>query len=98
MNCMINTVGIRGCGIDTAPLFPLYINSLAGVSMKIMDKIADEETKTFKGVWDELNERAANRFEHEVNKIQGEMYKLCKLSEVVDFGKLLEADTIVPSN
>lgn len=94
---MVNTVGIRGCGIDTAPLFSIYINSLAGVSMKKMDSIADEETKTFKGVWDELNERAVLRFEHEVNKIQNESYKLCKISQVVDFGRLLQETEIAPS-
>lgn len=95
MLCMVNTVGIRGCGVDTAPLFPLYINDLAGVSVKKMDAIADEESKTFEGVWDELNTRAASRFEHEVNKVQGEMYKLCRLSEVIDFGRLLEETEIV---
>lgn len=97
MLCMINTVGIRGCGINTTPLFPAYINDLAGVSIKKMDMIADEESKTFKGVWDELNIRAAFTFEHAVNRIQNQSYKLCRLSQVIDFGKLLEADEIPPA-
>lgn len=90
MQCLISYVGIRGCGIDTAPLSTIYINSLPGVSMKMMDKIADEETKTFMGVWDEINQRAALRFESEVNRIMNERYKLCSYNQVINLGKVLD--------
>ena len=98
MQCLIDFVGIRGCGTQTTPPSGLYINSLPGISMKMMDKIADEETKTFMGVWDEINIRAALAFENKVTQIMTEDYKLCRIQEVINFGKVLTTDVIAPAS
>ena len=42
MNCLTDYIGLRGC-TDSDPISGLYINDLAGISLKSIDAIADNE-------------------------------------------------------
>lgn len=62
-NCLIGYVGLQACGgVYEEPLSGLYINSLPGISLESIDKIADSEQITYVGVWDDVQQQAKVRF------------------------------------
>lgn len=61
MDCLLNYIGIRGCG-EEAPASNQYINTLPGISLESLDKIADSEQITYKGVWEDVQAEASTRF------------------------------------
>lgn len=61
LDCFTGFIGLQGCQ-QSEPESGLYINSLPGITLERMDKIADAEQKTYKGVWDEVEKRALLRF------------------------------------
>lgn len=85
MECLIDYIGIRGCGNNT-PESGLYINSLPGISLESIDKIADAEQITYKGVWSEVQIEASQRFYLDfINEIT-KCYKLtpyCDYEEII---------------
>lgn len=72
MDCLKNYIGISGCGwVPPVPIAPevladvfsgLYINQLPGISLKSIEKLADEEQKNFLGVWEDVQTRALLKF------------------------------------
>lgn len=71
MDCLKDYIGIKVCG-DETPGSGLFINSLPGISLESIDKIANEDQITYAGVWSDVQDEAAVRFEMdfitEVNK------------------------------
>lgn len=62
MTCLIDYIGIRGCSNET-PESGLYIDSLPGISLESMDKIADSSQQiTYKGVYKDAQVEASERF------------------------------------
>lgn len=61
MECLIDYIGIKVCGNETSPSGQ-FINSLPGISLESVDKIADSEQITYAGVWKDVQAEAANRF------------------------------------
>ncbi len=72
MDCLKDYIGIQGCGAPV-PLAPpgetlsdvfsgLYINQLPGVSLKSIEKLADEEQQNYLGVWADIQRRALLKF------------------------------------
>lgn len=62
-DCLIDYVGLQACGgVYEEPLSGLYINSLPGISLESIDKIADSEQITYVGVWDDVQQQAKVRF------------------------------------
>lgn len=61
MSCLTDYIGLQLCNED-APESGLYINSLPGISIESMDKIAESEQVTFKGVWTDVQDVAWTRF------------------------------------
>ncbi len=49
--------------------------------MKRLDKIADEETITFLGIWDEIQNRGIRRFVSRVKAGYKELFGVCSLSD-----------------
>lgn len=70
MTCLNDYIGITDCG--TVPASGLYINSLPGITIESMDKIATEDQLSYLGVWNDVQKEAAVRFKAdfiaEVNK------------------------------
>lgn len=61
MDCLLDYIGLKICGTETSAS-GLFINSLPGISLESIDKIADSEQITYKGVWNDVQTEAAARF------------------------------------
>lgn len=61
MSCLTDYIGLQHCSNGT-PESGLYINSLPGISIEVMDKIAESEQITYKGVWNDAQTEAYQRF------------------------------------
>lgn len=61
LDCLIGYVGLKICG-DEVSQSNLWINSLPGISLESIDKIADSEQVTYRGVWNDVQTEAAARF------------------------------------
>lgn len=92
MECLIGTVSLIGCG-DSIPASGYSVNSLVGISLKSVEKLADEEQKDYTGVMDDVEARASKRFPIDVAaKIQAR-YKLNLIPENIDLGKVVDTTT-----
>jgi hypothetical protein len=94
MNCFIDLVGVRECNVD-APTGG-WINELAGISLESIDRLADSEQVTFKGVWSDVQREAARRFQSDFMTAVSECYELnayCDYEEMAcdNITKLLPA-------
>jgi hypothetical protein len=61
LQCLTGYIGILGCG-TTEPGSGLYINSLPGITMGMIDGIADSEQITYIGVWKDVEKRGLLKF------------------------------------
>jgi hypothetical protein len=85
MECLIGYIGLKVCGNETSGSGQ-FINSLPGVSLESIDKIADREQITYKGVWDDVQTEAANRFYIDV---VNELTKCYQLQPYCDYEDLI---------
>lgn len=75
LECFTGFIGILGCNAQT-PGSGLYINSLPGVTLEMVDKIADSEQITYKGVWAEVEQRGILRFRTALMAKLNECYQI----------------------
>lgn len=75
LECFTGFIGILGCNAQ-APGSGLYINSLPGVTLEMVDKIADSEQITYKGVWSEVEQRGILRFRTALMAKLNECYQI----------------------
>jgi hypothetical protein len=75
IECFTGFIGILGCNSAT-PGSGLYINSLPGVTLEMVDKIADAEQVTYVGVWQEVEQRAILRFRTQFMAKLNECYQI----------------------
>lgn len=73
MTCFIDYIGLSFCaGVYESPASGIYINSLPGLSLESIDKVADQEQLNYKGVWDDVQANAIQQFKidliAEINK------------------------------
>jgi len=61
MDCLTDYIGLRVCGTETSDSGQ-FINTLPGISLESIGKIADNEQLTYKGVWNDAQVEAGNRF------------------------------------
>lgn len=61
MDCLFDYIGLKICGTETS-VSGLFINSLPGISLESIDKIAESEQVTYRGVWNDVQTEAAARF------------------------------------
>lgn len=85
LDCLINYIGLKVCGSETAPS-GLYINSLPGISLESIEKIADAEQLTYVGVWNDVQTEAAQRFYIDVIT---ELTKCFELQPYCDYETLI---------
>lgn len=67
MVCLVDYIGLKTTG--AIPASGLYINSLAGMSTELADKIANSEQITFMEVWKDVQTRAFLRLQNDVVNI-----------------------------
>lgn len=89
MNCLTDWIGIIGCTTIT-PGSGIYINSLPGISMESIDKIADADQITFQGVWDDVQLRALKRMDVDLSNQFRKKYKISKVKQSIDLLKLYD--------
>lgn len=75
VECFTGFIGILGCNTST-PGSGLYINSLPGVTLEMVDKIADAEQVTYLGVWAEVEQRGILRFRTALMAKLNECYQI----------------------
>jgi excinuclease UvrABC ATPase subunit len=87
LSCLIGFIGLRYCDEEPGPYDPaIYLNSLPGITIESLDGIAEEEQKTFKGVWADIQTNAARQFKIDVINQLRKCYKLnteCNYEELV---------------
>lgn len=90
MECLTGYIGIKVCGTETSES-GLFINSLPGISLESIDKIADSEQITYAGVWNDVQAEAAARFYIDVVSAISECYSInpyCDYEEIICNNKL----------
>lgn len=84
--CLIDYIGFQACGgVYESPLSGLYINSLPGISLESIDKIADSEQVTYMGVWDDAQKEAGVRFKIDFITEVTKCYKITRSCDYEDF-------------
>lgn len=61
MSCLDNYIGLKICGGEISES-GLYINSLPGISLEMIDASAESEQITYAGVWRDAQEEAWPQF------------------------------------
>lgn len=95
LTCFIDFVGLSYCpGIYEQPGSGLYLNSLPGISIESIDKIADSEQITYLGVWEDVQKSAVAQFRIDV---VSEINKCFKLDRSCDYDILIcnNSETLV---
>lgn len=98
MECLRDYIGIKGCSFAT-PASNMYINTLAGMELAMIDQIANADQSNAVGVWADIQERAIARFRLDViGKLSGfnQRYKLRQITQTVDLGKSTSTTTQAP--
>ena len=91
MNCLPDYIGIEGCS-ETTSDSGYYINRLLpGITLESIDKIAQADQVTYKGVWDDVQARAALRFEADVIRAFQSRYQIRNISQSIDLLKFIDA-------
>lgn len=87
LNCFINHIGLSFCeGVYNAAPSGIYLNSLPGINIEYIDKIADSEQITYLGVWDDVQNSAVAQFKLDV---MSEISKCYKINKDCDYEELI---------
>lgn len=90
LSCFIDFVGLSYCaGVYEQPGSGLYLNSLPGISIESIDKIADSEQITYLGVWADVQSSAVAQFRIDV---MAELHNCFKLDRGCDYDTLICAN------
>jgi len=89
LTCLKDYIGILGCGSAT-PLSSLYINSLPGINLESIDKIANSEQLTYLGVWSDVQDRALQKLSLDVALRFQQRYRIKNISRSLDLGRIID--------
>lgn len=93
LDCFIGYVGLSYCGgVYEQADSGIYLNSLPGISIESIDKIADSEQITYLGVWDDVQKSAVAQFRIDVIS---ELNKCFKLDRTCDYDTMICANDTV---
>jgi hypothetical protein len=90
MQCLQDYIGIRWCKAEE-PESDLWINDLPGISLKGLDKIANEEQITFLEVWNTIQRRSIRRLSTAIVNELAKRYKLKRTIESYSLPKIVDA-------
>lgn len=78
MQCFIDHIGLSYCdrGVYDVPASGIYLNSLPGISIESIDKIADSDQVTYLSVWDDVQKFALAQFRLDVMNELKNCYQL----------------------
>lgn len=85
MKSFVGYVGIKHPGMNNqpVPLSGIFINSLAGITTDMIDKIAENEQHTFVGVWDDVQTIAQTRIVSEITAAMMQKFDVRTTGEIV---------------
>lgn len=88
MNCFLDYIGLSYCtrGVYDVPASGIYLNSLPGISIENIDKIADSEQVTYLGVWNDVQTFALAQFRLDV---MSEIKKCYELNRDCDYDVMI---------
>lgn len=87
MTCFIDYIGLSLCaGAYEVPASGIYINSLPGLNIESIDKVADQEQINYIGVWEDVQTNAVQQFKID---IISEMRKCYQLNCDCDYDALI---------
>jgi hypothetical protein len=89
MDCIKSYVGVRGCG-QSEPESGLYINSLPGISLENIEKIADSQQSNFLGAWRDIEARSVKRLSLEVTNVFAKRYRKKSINQTIDIGRNID--------
>lgn len=89
MVCLIDTIGLAGCGTNS-PVSGLLVNSLPGIDRESIEKIADSDQKTGVNAWADVQSRASARFAVDVRALFNKRFSLKTISASFDLGNLID--------
>src|SRR5688572_28497339 len=76
MECLIDYIGFTNCANEAIPESGMYINTLPGITLESVDKIATSEQVTYVQVWNDAQAEAAIRFKIDFMAKLNECYTL----------------------
>lgn len=62
MECIIGYIGLQSCASQEVPESGQYINTLPGITLESIDKIANADQVSYAGVWRDVQIEASIRF------------------------------------
>lgn len=83
-NCFKGIVSLRGCNIPEIQGAVYSLNSLPGISLKAFGQVANNEQGDWRGVWDDINERAGARLHNEILSRLSTRYKILRVKRTLD--------------
>lgn len=84
MQCLVDYIGFFNCDGQAEPESGLYMNTLPGISLESVDKIANSEQVTYISVWNDAQKEAAVRFKADFMRAVNECYTLSKKCDYED--------------
>lgn len=84
MDCLTDYVGILVCADADVPDSGLYINSLPGISLESIVKIAVDDQATYLGVWADVQKAAQARFKVDFIAAITKCFRLSKKCDYED--------------
>jgi len=92
MECLKDYIGLRWAN-GAEPVSGLYVNDLPGISIKSIDKTANDEQVTFFEVWESIQRRALQRFTTDVQNRFSTRYNLRRVTENTTWNKQVDTNT-----
>jgi hypothetical protein len=97
MDCLKNYIGLIGCS-ESIPESGLFINELPGISFESIEKLSDQEQANYIGVWNDVEKRGLKKFNTALTSYFKQRWKLKKLVDRVQIGKLFDSAKIIPKD
>lgn len=88
MQCFLNHIGLTNCttGVYDVPASGVYINSLPGITIENVDKVASNDQVTYLGLWTDVQAFALAQFRLDV---MNEIKKCYKINTDCDYDTMI---------
>lgn len=96
LSCLAGHIGLYGC--TTSSNSGLFVNDLAGINLKMVDKVADSDYASFTQAWTKIETRALNRFYTDIVSYLAKQYRLKTATHNINMGRKLGSTTTAGSS
>ncbi len=86
-----------GCG-SADPESNRFINSLPGMPLEAIDKIASSQQKTFLGVWNSVEDRSISKFSTQIISAFKRKYKIKSIQQSINLGRVIDVSSPVATD